>query len=218
MRTRRGADLWSGELGDMIHQYEPGDIVVSTIVEDSAFTGVVRSVDVKTNKISVAWGGGSLNQHDPDEIMLHPYGFEVLKDRLGKDMKVASRRVKQAVPGFMIGEFVARFLQFYSQLFMFHWQATDYAAHIAYEEANEDMEDLMDKFVEAYQGKFGLVTTDSPIEVVNCAQQCDEEFIVSYRDFLVLSKEGIADNDDLANILDEMVARLNKLLYLLTLE
>lgn len=218
MRTRRGADFWPGSLGKMIHQYKPGDIVVSNIVEDSTFTGVVRSVDAKTNTVSVAWGGGSVNQHGPDEIMLHPYALDVLKSRMATDMSADARRVKQATPNFDIAEFVSRFLQFYSQMFMFHWQADDYAAHVAYDEANEDMEDLMDKFVEAYQGKYGRVNTQESIQLVNCEQQCDEEFIVSYRDYLTLCKEGLMTDGDLANIADEMVARLNKLLYLLTLE
>jgi hypothetical protein len=94
MRLRRGTNYWPGELGHMVEQYRPGDIVVSNIVEDSAFTGVVREVHPKLNKVLVAWGGGSLVQHDPDEIMLHPYGYDVLKDRLGRDLQATCRRVR----------------------------------------------------------------------------------------------------------------------------
>jgi len=71
----------------MVHQYSPGDIVVSTLVPTRAFTGVVREVHPKLNKIVVAWGGGSLGQHDPDEIMLlNP----------SADLKLASRRTRDA--------------------------------------------------------------------------------------------------------------------------
>jgi ferritin len=90
MRTRRGTDFWPGELGKMVHQYEPGDIVVSNLVESSVFTGIVKEVHPKLNKVLVAWGGGSVVQHDPDEIMLHPYALK-------QDMKLASRRNKVAI-------------------------------------------------------------------------------------------------------------------------
>jgi hypothetical protein len=96
MRMRRGANFWPGALGHMVDQYRPGDIVVSTIVEDDSFTGVVRAVDPKLNKVLVAWAGGSVVQHDPDEIMLHPYGFAILKDRLGRDLEASCRRVRSA--------------------------------------------------------------------------------------------------------------------------
>lgn len=72
MRLRRGTSFWPGELGQMINQYTAGDIVVSTILEGRSFTGIVKNVQPKINKILVAWGGGSLVQHDPDEIMLYP--------------------------------------------------------------------------------------------------------------------------------------------------
>jgi ferritin len=74
----------------MVHQYSPGDIVVSNLVESSVFTGIVKEVHPKLNKVVVAWGGGALGQHDPDEIMLHSFA---LKD----NQKMASRRVKAMI-------------------------------------------------------------------------------------------------------------------------
>ena len=72
MRMRRGSLLSGTTFGAAILQYKPGDVVKSILVDDHYFTGVVRDVDTKTNKITVAWGGGPVSQHDVDEIMPGP--------------------------------------------------------------------------------------------------------------------------------------------------
>ena len=99
MRMRRGADFWPGELGEMVHQFRPGDVVVSVMTGgDDTFTGVVREVDVRLNKVLVAWGGGSVKQHDPDEVALHPYASDFIRKRLQdiENSRVASRRTRKA--------------------------------------------------------------------------------------------------------------------------
>ena len=93
MKSRRGTNLWSGMLGEMIRQFEAGDIVLSTQINHDVLYGVVQSVHPRINKVMVAWNGGSLVQHDPDEIALHPHG-DGLKAKMNK---VASfRRVRAA--------------------------------------------------------------------------------------------------------------------------
>jgi ferritin len=57
----------------------------------SDFLGVVKEVMPKLNKVMVLWGGGSLKQHDPDEIMLHPHQDSIVKSRMA-----SSRRSKKA--------------------------------------------------------------------------------------------------------------------------
>jgi len=98
MRTRRGTDFWPGELGQMIHQFQPGDIVSNVAADSDTFLGSVRSVDSRINKVLVAWGGGSVVQHDPDEIMIHPHMTEFLVERMseGRSAKMAARRVRSA--------------------------------------------------------------------------------------------------------------------------
>ena len=90
MKTRRGSSLWPSTLSGatMVNQYKPGDIVTSSMVRESDFIGVVRAVDPKINKVWVAWGGGAVSQHDPDEIHFEPHQSELVRDRM------ASRRDK----------------------------------------------------------------------------------------------------------------------------
>lgn len=214
MKKRRGTDLWPGELGRMVHQYKKDDIVVSTLVESSVFTGIVKEVHPKLNKVMVAWGGGSVVQHDPDEIMLHPF-------TLKKEAKLASRRelIAAEMSGFPIAEFIARFLETYSQLYLFHWQTYGYAQHLAFESANEDLSGLMDGFVESWQGKYGRASVIRALDVMNYEADYAERFVAYYCDFVADCKNLLGESDDdLANIIDEMIARMNKLRYLLTLE
>ena len=88
MKTRRGSSLWNNTLsgGTILNQYQPGDIVVSTLATPADFIGVVRAVDKKINKVFVSWAGGAVSQHDPDEIHLETKQSDIVRDRM------ASRR------------------------------------------------------------------------------------------------------------------------------
>ncbi len=91
MKQRRGSSLW-GEtdgMSSMIYRFEPGDLVIPVIVPQSDFLGVVKEVLPKINKIMVLWNGGSLKQHDPDEISLHPHQDAIVRTRMA-----SSRRQK----------------------------------------------------------------------------------------------------------------------------
>lgn len=88
MRTRRGTSYWPGQMAGHINAFAVGDIVISTLVGDGNFYGVVKAVQPKLNKVMVAWGGGSMCQHDPEEVQLYPRQTEMVKQRM------ASRRVR----------------------------------------------------------------------------------------------------------------------------
>jgi len=102
MKTRRGSSLWPSTLSGaaMVNQYKPGDIVTSSLVRQSDFIGVVRGVDPKINKVWVAWAGGVVCQHDPDEIHFEPHQSETVKSRMASRRTFAGR-------GFHVGEKVS---------------------------------------------------------------------------------------------------------------
>ena len=217
MKTRRGTDMWPGHAARMITRYSVGDVVVSTTTGSlPGFTGEVMDISEKTNKVMVAWGGGTLGQHDPDEIMLHPYlntkrSFDASDFRRG--------RKAQLGPQFSMGDFVLRYLQFYNQLNVFHWQTVDFAQHKAFDEVAEEIEELMDGFVESYQGIFGRFVLEGPsLGLMNYGgDQPVETFATVYHDYLQ-SVHDVTGSSELTNILEEMVALVDKLLYLLTLD
>jgi hypothetical protein len=75
----------------MVNQYKPGDIVTSSLTRESDFIGVVRGVDPKINKVYVAWAGGAVGQHDPDEIHFEPHQSELVKSRMASRRPFADR-------------------------------------------------------------------------------------------------------------------------------
>jgi hypothetical protein len=82
MRTRRGtSSYWPSTISNHINTFEVGDLVVSVIVGSGNFYGVVRDVQHKLNKVMVAWGGGSVVQHDPEEIQLSLRQDDTVKSR-----------------------------------------------------------------------------------------------------------------------------------------
>ena len=84
MRTRRGSSYYRSEMAGLIDNFKPGDIVTPTFLNDDTFYGIVRTIDRKANAVMVAWGGGSISQHGPEDIVIHPFASnpEVVKRRM----------------------------------------------------------------------------------------------------------------------------------------
>ena len=107
------------------------------------------------------------------------------------------------------------------QLHVYHWQTESYAAHQAFGQAYDAIDDLMDRFVEVFMGKYGRVASKGgfDIELANLTDKKPLEFIDGVIDYLTNElPKSLKDTDtDLLNIRDEILGELNKLKYLLTL-
>jgi tRNA(Ser,Leu) C12 N-acetylase TAN1 len=104
-----------------------------------------------------------------------------------------------------------------------HWQTKGYARHQAFGNIYDTLDDLIDTYVEVSMGKFGRFVLDEStrnIEIFNLQDIEIVKFIQKIKQFLIeLGKELSPESDtDLLNIKDEMLAEVNKLAYLLTLE
>jgi hypothetical protein len=106
---------------------------------------------------------------------------------------------------------------------LYHWQTKSYARHKATCELHGVLSDLSDKFIEVYMGRYQRPEFKEPFTVMvkelsdnKTAKELIEEYIT------VLKKEVVkyikSTDTDLTNIRDEMLAELNKTLYLFTLE
>lgn len=110
-------------------------------------------------------------------------------------------------------------LKIQNQLRIFHWQTDSYAAHKAFGKTYENLNDLIDSFVEIYMGKYGRTKAKLTynIELVNLS----EEYSIIIDDFVnyleQMSEQLDSVDTDLLNIRDEMLGELNTLKYLLTL-
>lgn len=116
---------------------------------------------------------------------------------------------------------ISPLIEFQQQLRIFHWQTDSYSAHKAFGKAYEDMDDLIDNFVEVYMGFFGR---SKPTTVFNFSLQplvsgeTVETVLNNFEEYLFSMTEEIPDHTDLLNIRDEMMALLNRLRYLLSLK
>ena len=112
-------------------------------------------------------------------------------------------------------------LGLHAQLKVFHWQTRGFSRHEGFAKIREELEDLMDDFVEQAMGQYGRFKLDDEsgkIELVNITDVKPEEMIETVCNALVQWTDSIdAKDTNLLNIRDEMLGQFQKLKYLLTL-
>jgi hypothetical protein len=116
------------------------------------------------------------------------------------------------------------FLTLQTQIKVYHWQTKVYSRHVASDKFFEKIVDLIDEFIEVYQGKtdrIKLTAETSKIQLANLSDKDIIDFLESIKVFLItgLTKFLSPTTDtDLLNIRDEMLGNVNRLLYLFTLK
>jgi hypothetical protein len=119
-------------------------------------------------------------------------------------------------------DIISTFLQFSSQIKLYHWQTTNYARHIASDKLYKNINSLIDQFIEVYQGKHKLrLQIENNIKINNLDDEDIITYLFSFKGFLMDDLEDFLDdgmrNTDLINIRDEMLSTINQTLYLFTL-
>ena len=117
---------------------------------------------------------------------------------------------------------VTNLLTIQNQMRVFHWQTQkkpgSFAQHQAFGTAYEELDPLIDDFIEIYQGKNGALKGKSGgfnISLSNLSDDYEvfiDESIQYFREYLPKSLDSNADTD-LLNIRDEMMAILNQTKY-----
>jgi len=103
---------------------------------------------------------------------------------------------------------------------LYHWQTKSYARHKGSDALWDELNELADKFVEVYLGKYDTLDfKDDYISVKNITDDMIVEVLNNYINYLKkdISKILKSSDTDLLNIRDEMLEVLNKTLYLFTL-
>ena len=114
------------------------------------------------------------------------------------------------------------FFQMREQIKLYHWQTKSYSRHKATDGVIEALDEHIDMFVEVYMGKYGrpkLTSKTNIIKIGNLSEATILRFIKQCIRYLTSELvKGLREEDtDLFNIRDEMLAELNKLLYLFSL-
>ena len=118
---------------------------------------------------------------------------------------------------------ILNLLKLQIQLRILHWQTNSYAQHKAYGKTYESLDVLLDNLVETYQGKRGIIKYGMPavIEVTNIESISIMDVLGEVTDYLSSEFNNHVDaakDTDCLNIRDEILATLNSLKYLLTLQ
>lgn len=118
------------------------------------------------------------------------------------------------------------FFYYQTLIKIFHWQTKNYAQHIASDQLYTTLLNLIDQWVEVYQGKYTILTfkDDNKMNIPLRNMNLDDFklHLNQFKEFLMVQIPKFLDdknqNSDLLNIRDEMLAIVNKTFYLLKLE
>jgi len=118
---------------------------------------------------------------------------------------------------------VAFFFQMRTQIKLYHWQTRLYSRHKASDNVLEKLDELIDKYVEVYIGKYGRPKLDASTNtttVQNLSESSVIKYIHKYITYMTepLVKRLKKEDTDLLSLRDDMIAELNQLLYLFTLK
>jgi hypothetical protein len=107
------------------------------------------------------------------------------------------------------------------QIHVFHWQCEIGDLHTALGDFYEDFLEQLDGLMEVVMGKYGRVsmkTVGTPSPLKDLADVNLEEYLNKYIGIFEGYKSSTFKNDDdIKNIIDEIIASINKLKYLITM-
>ena len=141
-----------------------------------------------------------------------------------KSTRAKNTRKSNPSKGNFKKEIVGMFLKMLNTTKLYHWRTYSYATHEATDNLYADLNKYVDEFVEVMMGKMENRNKILNIHLVKMnVPNNNNDFkkeIEYYKQFLIgldphLKSKG---NSDLLNIRDEILASLNKLLYLMTLK
>jgi len=123
-------------------------------------------------------------------------------------------------------DLIQYFLRLRNTVKVYHWMTLSHPRHKASDALIEKIDDLSDKFVEVYIGRYGRdkqLNSSSkknlPLMLHSLSEKEVTEYLAEARDWLAESLPlKIKKTDtELLNIRDELMAEINQCLYLFTL-
>ena len=110
----------------------------------------------------------------------------------------------------VIGEFVGTLLHSATITHFMHLKTRSYAQHVALGSYYDEIVDLVDQYVESYQGKYGIVENypnvyHSPTDPV--------KYLESLQKFVAEGRQDLPQDTELQNIVDEIADLINSTTY-----
>lgn len=114
-------------------------------------------------------------------------------------------------------ELLCEMLEASAQAKVFHWQTSSFAEHDALQEFYEGFNELMDKFIESYQGCYGRIMMGCDLEVKPYTMEAPVAFLTDFKNYISGgARMLVLGNTALSNILDEINGLVEQTLYRLT--
>lgn len=114
-------------------------------------------------------------------------------------------------------ELLCEMLEASAQAKVFHWQTSSFAEHEALGEFYEGFNDLMDKFIESYQGCYGRIMLGCDMEVKPYTLDAPITFLEAFKSYISGgARMLVIGNPALTNILDEINGLVDQTIYRLT--
>ena len=115
------------------------------------------------------------------------------------------------------------FFNMREQIKLYHWQTHSFARHKATDDLLDALDKTIDEYVEVYMGRYGrprMASRNNTVRVQNMNEKMASRFIkecIAYIQGPLVKKLASTDTE-LINLRDEMLADLNKVTYLFTLQ
>ena len=103
---------------------------------------------------------------------------------------------------------------------LYHWSTTNYARHTSSGALYDTVSLLVDQFIETYMGRYKRPEFEQDTFTVDVKQFNDTTIIDALKEYIQFLEHKLplyVSDSDLLNIRDEILAEINKTLYLFTL-
>ena len=109
-----------------------------------------------------------------------------------------------------IQQFVLGLFHGVTNAHLLHLQSRSYSEHMALGAFYESLEDLADQFVEAYQGKYGIIEN---YETEYNLPAPALEYMIGFAQYVSNARDNMPQDTELQNIIDEIAALIDSTIY-----
>lgn len=109
-----------------------------------------------------------------------------------------------------IQNFVLELLHAVTNTHLLHLQSRSYSEHMALGSFYKGLEDLTDSFIEAYQGKYGII---EGYEAFYKLPAPALEYLIGLSEYVSATRASLPQDTELQNIVDEIAALIDSTIY-----
>jgi len=114
----------------------------------------------------------------------------------------------------IVGQFISTLFSSRTQAHILHLQTNSFAVHKALNDYYDEIVGLTDSLVEGYQGKYGIVTGYSNVDLLESRECADViKYFMALSIFVDRTRTQMPQDSYIQNVIDEIVDLINSTLY-----